>query len=522
VGSFTDTFVSYGQLQVAGDGEIGNLPLFAVGDGLLSLTGASTVTVFAGLHTGTVRVRVLETAGPPDPDESWEAESEATLWSRTGGVSVTGLMSGPPEGFDDVVRGGPGLYRVLARARHRRREGPGYDDLPPEEFELVLWRVDVDTGIATTRGDALDRLGDPDAAQAAAWAARRIVAVAAPPPEWRNLRTLGGRRPLHDEGPHPRAAVRRHRAMADDAARAAIAAPAGWLGAVRDGGELVVPMGPLAIRLRPLEVAGPAAARLGWRWTAVPGSTAEPADDAESTVVLRLLEVDGATSLAVAHDGVRGADAVLIGLLWEHLLERAESPGAAGPPAWVAPLAADERQAREAAEADHRAAEERVRAEWGGRLPSPRLRSLPANVWGLRQLDPDLLFALDAAADDRLRLVARWAARRGLAIAGLDGVGWIADLMAGVERGEQPPYDLSAAFESMWADESVPYTVVAMPGGPPNALQQAMVLPAIYAAAEDDALAAAVNAVYATAIAHGPAYAAFLAELRDEFTELRA
>jgi hypothetical protein len=525
VGNLVEAFVSSGQLQVVGGYGEGDLRLCVAGDALVTRTAADQLTVLAGLHTGRVLVRVTEVDDEPGLDAAWDAESEDTLWSPEGRVAVQGLMSGPPEGLDDVVTGGPGLYRVRVRARYRRREGPGYDELPPEEFEVLLRRVDVDAGLTTYRGDALPPLADPDPAAAATWAARRFVTEADPPGERRSL--LRGM-PPRPEG--PRAGVRRRHPMPADVAAAALAGPATWLGAAGPDGhgdeELVLPMGPLAIRLRLRGAAEPARVVYGWDWSAVPGSTAEPPDDVESTVELRLEETDGESYLAVVHSGVRAADAVQLGLLWEHLLERAAS-AADGEAAWVAPLGAAARQAREAAEARRLRSEEHLRTEWGGRLPSERLQRLPANVFGLRQLDPTLPFALEAVGDDRQLAVARWAARRGLEAARLDTVGWIADLLAAAERGESPALDLAAAFERMFADPSVPQTVVNLPGGPPNALQQAIVLPAVFSACGTDAggganpLAAAVNAVYAAALGHGDAYREFLATLRDAFPDLR-
>lgn len=522
VGNLIEAFVSYGQLQVVGGSGDADLRLFVVGDALVTRAAADQLTVLTGLHTGHVRVRVSEVADEPNLDAAWDAESEDTLWCPQGRIAVQGLMSGPPDGLDDVVTGGPGLYRVRVRARNRRREGPEYDELPPEEFELLLRRVDVESGLTTYRGDELPPPADPDPAAAATWAAGRFVADADPPTGRRRLP-----RGVSPQPEGPRAAVRRQRPMPADVAAAALAAPATWLGATPDGDEeLILPMGPLLIRLRLREAAEPARVGYGWTWSAVPGSTAQPPDDEESTVELRLEEIDGESHLAVVHTGVRAADAVQLGLLWEELLERAAS-AADGRLAWVAPLDAAARQAREAAEALRLRTEERLRAEWGGRVPSERLQRLPANIYGLRQLDPGLPFALEALGDDRQLAVARWAARRALEAARLDTVAWIADLLTAAERGEPPAVNLDAAFERMFADPSVPQTLVNLPGGPPNALQQAIVLPALFAARGTDGtgganpLAAAVNCVYAAAIGHGDGYREFLATLRDAFPDLR-
>jgi hypothetical protein len=65
-----------------------------------------------------------------------------------------------------------------------------------------------------------------------------------------------------------------------------------------------------------------------------------------------------------------------------------------------------------------------------------------------------------------------------------------------------------------------PATVVVGPGGMPNCSQQAMALPALFATAESDPLSAALNALYAAAIAHGPAWPEMLERARLEFPDL--
>jgi hypothetical protein len=229
----------------------------------------------------------------------------------------------------------------------------------------------------------------------------------------------------------------------------------------------------------------------------------------------------GGHRIALQHTGLRAADAVLTGLLWEHLLERA----AAGPDLprlpWVAVFEAEEARERAEAEALRRRVEAAERVTWGGRLPTDRLRRLPANTWGLRQLDADLLHGFDAAPDGRQREVARWAARRAFAVSGLDGVPWLAALLAEVERGEAAPFDdPRPVWDRMLEDPEVPQTLVTGPNGTPNCLQQAMALPALFAAAEEDPLVGAVDALYAAAIAYGDAHGELFSALRSTFPEI--
>ncbi|GGR41093.1 hypothetical protein [Streptomyces roseolus] len=112
------------------------------------------------------------------------------------------------------------------------------------------------------------------------------------------------------------------------------------------------------------------------------------------------------------------------------------------------PVTDDERAA------DERAAEERrlrdERWQWGGRLPSERLRAVRgSNVLGLVAFDSDLVHALDAAGADVQRSVALPAACRACETAGLTTVPWVARALTALAEGQPlpPPFDDTAR---MW------------------------------------------------------------------------
>jgi hypothetical protein len=118
---------------------------------------------------------------------------------------------------------------------------------------------------------------------------------------------------------------------------------------------------------------------------------------------------------------------------------------------------------------------------------------------------------------DRQRQMARWAARRAMRVAGLERIGWIAEALADADAGRPLPASFTdahgqAAFHRLLSDPQVPQTVVTVPDGPSNVLQQAVAFPALLALGVDDPLAAAVDAVYVAATAHGDDCAAFLAD----------
>ncbi|MFD0597251.1 hypothetical protein ACFQZ4_37360 [Catellatospora coxensis] len=116
-------------------------------------------------------------------------------------------------------------------------------------------------------------------------------------------------------------------------------------------------------------------------------------------------------------------------------------------------------------------------------------------------------------------------------MAGLEQVGWIAEAPAAADAA-RPLRPLlteqggAAAFNRLLSDPEVPRTTVAFYPDPrvfrtqeiTEMLQQAAAFPALIALAIEDPLAAAIDAVYNAAIAHGDERDRFLA---DAHTALR-
>jgi hypothetical protein len=352
VDGYTPVFVSHHQFQILTGGESGDyLDLFTAGDHLLQVTGRQQITVLTGPHTGDVPVGVLVRQTPPGDDiDGWDAAAEATLWCPQGRVSICGLMSHCPPALANLAAGRAGLLRVRVLARGRRLEG--HDPQTPEHHQVWLWPVEEDTGFRSLRTDGMS-IGSwtPSSARAAAWAMLRLIAVANPPATEVALRRAAlGRRPA--DPPTGRARVRRHRAMPVVQARDILRHPAEHLGATVDGDELVVSAGDLEIRLRPLAAAEDSIT-MRWRWLTRPGSRTLVPDPADSTVELKAHPTGGTADLVAVHRGVREPDAVLLGLIWDHLLDHSQAVanGTSAPPhPWV-PIRAD-LAAKRAAQAD--------------------------------------------------------------------------------------------------------------------------------------------------------------------------
>jgi hypothetical protein len=158
---------------------------------------------------------------------------------------------------------------------------------------------------------------------------------------------------------------------------------------------------------------------------------------------------------------------------------------------------------RERAEAQARLrAEER---EWGGRLPSERLRRLRGTALTVARLDRSLVDALARTDPVTQRDIARWVTRRAFVEARLADVEWIAPALVAMDRGEPLPWPFDhdqRAWELLLSDARVPKTLVTSPDGRlDNCLQQAMAFPALFSALEQDPLRAALDALWSAAVA---------------------
>ncbi|MQY03286.1 hypothetical protein [Actinomadura macrotermitis] len=194
------------------------------------------------------------------------------------------------------------------------------------------------------------------------------------------------------------------------------------------------------------------------------------------------------------------------------------------PPPTPEDRAAAAEQARlEEERAQRLRAEEAEVADWGGRLPSERLRRIPGNVYGLVELDHGLAEALAAAGSDLQRRVACWAARRACDEAGLARIDWIAAALEAADAGRSLPApfdDEERAWDRLFADERVPSTGVTLPETTIDDFsQQAAALPAVWAAVEADPLHGAVDALFAAAAAFGAdGYRRLFSEARAAFS----
>jgi hypothetical protein len=533
VSSVERVFVSYHQFVIgAGNAAAGELGLYTVGDGLLHLTGRSELTGMTGPHTGWVEVGVQVLTSPPGPDpDEWDAVSEATIWCPDGRIAVCGLMGECPDRFRDIPVGRAGLLRVRVRARDRRPEfGPQEPDPGrPERHEVLVWPVDEETGHATRRDDGLAGSDWPNKfGQAVTSALTRLAALANPDPCEQNLRRMAARRsgsavePAEDglvESTTAVATVRRSRKLSVETVAAVLRDPAGRFGLDAEGADLVLPAGDLTVRLTPRRPPDGSAFTAHWRWATARLPSVRIPDARTST-----LEVHAGVGerLVVTHRGVAAPQAVLVGLIWDHLLERVAT-GESAPHPWIAVFAARAAEAAAREDAMRRRREQREAIRWGGKPPTERLRRVAANTILLSRMDRPLLDALAEATPEQQRAIARWGARRAYAIAGLTDIAWIAPALAALDRGEPlpPPFDDDRrAWDLLWSDPQVPQTIVTTPDGTPNFSQQALAFPTLTLAMADDPLGAAVDAIAAAMFAAGPDFGEVAVAARAAFPVL--
>ncbi|MEU4694072.1 hypothetical protein [Actinoplanes sp. NPDC023714] len=454
-------FVSYCQYGVyTGDGGDG-LPIYTVGDELLHVGGPAECTGFTGVHTGEIDIRIVVSEAEPPlmSDDDWDAASETTLWSADGRVTVLGLMAGPREGLTGVPLPRPGLARVRIYARNRIHESVRTDEDPPEQHEVHIWPATEEQGLRTLFDDGSRGPWPRRTAEAAVWAMEKLLAGPPAGPDADRVTVVRNITPPWAPPP-------------------------------------AISAGNLEIRLEP--------AGDGYAFAWHPQASDSRPDDATGHV-----RIDG---LTLRHENVAAHQAVLLGLIWDHLLE--SPPGRE--PAWEAPMRA--RIAAESRRAEERRRERAAReaAAWGGSPPTERLRGLRARARSLAELDRPLLDGLVALPPDRRRAVANWAARRALESAGLDRVGWIAEALATVEAGEPLPASLADdGFGRLLDDPRVPQTLLDT-GGHTRILHQAVAFPALLALDEEDDLAAAVEALYIAAQASGARFRTFLADARAQ------
>ncbi|MEU7998940.1 hypothetical protein AB0B83_26965 [Micromonospora sp. NPDC049060] len=478
--------VSHCQYEVFTAPGVSGMGIYILGDDLLHVRGPSQFTGFCGIHTGWIEARVRVLSGPAaEADDGWDAISEVTLWSPSGRLSVIGLMGGTTDALTDVAVP-RGLVRVRVHARDRLHETVRTDGDPPERHELHIWGVSEEMPWRTVLADPAGRDWEQQPAKAAEWAMLSLV----PRPSARPgiLPLLPAGHPYEDDADLSRVAVVRRRP-------APIEVPAE-----------VLPVGDLEVRLERVDDE-----TFTWSWaTAVEPIFPHPLTTLPEDEPSAVRVMSGSGGFTLRHEGVLGRHAFALSLIWDHLLDTA------GSYPWIQTLRGQAAEATVLAEKSRRLQAERDAERWGGAPPSDRVRGLLGQAQSMARIDRRLLDRIAALPAARQRKAACWAARHAMRVAGLEQIGWIADALAAAEGDRPLPRSLteqsgSAAFNRLMSDPEIPHTTVTLRLGPPGigtrtvagALQQAAAFPALIALANDDPLAAAIDAIYNAAIAHG-------------------
>ncbi|MDI6102684.1 hypothetical protein QLQ12_29100 [Actinoplanes sp. NEAU-A12] len=349
---FVRQFVSYSQYQICSAAEGEWLEIYTVGDDLLHVGGPAGCTGFTGVHTGDIEIQIRAYGSEPplDDDDAWDAAAETTLWCPAGRLTVIGLLGGHRDGLTGVPVPGDGLIRLRAYARNRIHESVREDDDPPEQHELHVWPVTEETGRLSlwTDGSRGDWRQEPG--KAAEWAMRRL------------LEQCRDREQRRDDAPGARVTVVRSRTLPAAVARVLPECLAG-----------VIPAGDLEIRLRPADSppTGAEPAALTWEWaTAAQPISPYPVttlpDEATSPVRFLVGPGDGGAEVTVRHEGVPCRQAVLLGLIWDHLLDGVTGPRRPAPEAWAWEVTLRARAAEATRLAERRRRLEEDAGAWGG------------------------------------------------------------------------------------------------------------------------------------------------------------
>ncbi|MCK9896343.1 hypothetical protein [Frankia sp. AgB32] len=197
------------------------------------------------------------------------------------------------------------------------------------------------------------------------------------------------------------------------------------------------------------------------------------------------------------------------------------------PPPTAAQKAAETEAVRQAElaaqEGRERAAVREEEQRWGGRLPTPRLREVGGYAIPLARMDRDLLDQIAGATPQVQRAIARWAARRAYAHAGLDQVDWVAPALDALDAGRPlpAPFDGPARVWDRFAqDGRIALTEATMLDGGPMFMgisRQAVAIPTLFHATEADPLLAAAAALHIAADTFGGDHRGLLDEVRAVF-----
>ncbi|MFD7532859.1 hypothetical protein ACFV8E_35560, partial [Streptomyces sp. NPDC059849] len=137
-------------------------------------------------------------------------------------------------------------------------------------------------------------------------------------------------------------------------------------------------------------------------------------------------------------------------------------------------------------------------------------------------LDCALLPGVEGAGPAAQRSIARWAAHRAYAEAGLNDVDWIAPALEAMDLGHELPApfsELRHSWDRFFDDPAIPQTFVdSIDGSRGEFLKQAMAVPALLDAMEPVPLRAALDALYAAAATYGSDHPRLFDEVRRRFS----
>ncbi|MFI5754404.1 hypothetical protein [Streptomyces sp. NPDC051569] len=124
----------------------------------LAAGGPEHLTVYAGTHTGAIRLTTEQLPDvPPPPDEEWETAVDVSLYSSSGALWLTAWGGDVMDEAGNFAMAGPGWYRVRVRARGRDHGEAGTEDAVVEEHFLSVWAAPAEPDVVHRAGDGFAR-----------------------------------------------------------------------------------------------------------------------------------------------------------------------------------------------------------------------------------------------------------------------------------------------------------------------------------------------------------------------------
>ncbi|MCX4825516.1 hypothetical protein OG883_37825 [Streptomyces sp. NBC_01142] len=121
----------------------------------LAAGGPEHLTVYAGTHTGWIRLTTEQRSdAPPPPGDAWETAVEVSIYSTSGVMRLERWGGDSVEEAGNFASAGPGWYRVRVQTRGRDEGDAHEGDESSEEHFLSVWPAPPEPDVVHRAADA--------------------------------------------------------------------------------------------------------------------------------------------------------------------------------------------------------------------------------------------------------------------------------------------------------------------------------------------------------------------------------